>query len=394
MLIAGQVAFSIILVSLAVATIRSLDRLSHVALGYDPVHLASVTLHLRDNTYTEWRKRVNYFAEIRNKVAAIPELTSAAIAYTWLPPISLYRSRAEIPSVIDANPLVTMQQVSAEYFLTLRIPMVEGRSWTEPEVMRAAHIAIINAAMANHYWPKQDPIGRMIHLDELRAKNVWTLSAPGNNGWVQVVGVVGNTPNNGLREPVLPTVYVPHTLVAGDTFDLVVRTNSNPLSVVRSIRERIHQVNQDQTVEQVMTAEQRLESEGFARERFIMLLFSCFAMLGLCLAGVGIYSVVSYAVSWRTREFAVRLAFGARRPDVLQSALKATVVTILTGVGVGSVASLAIGRLVEHWIEGKVHDPTVLITSMLVLLLVTGIASIVPAIRALCISPMAVLRQE
>jgi ABC-type antimicrobial peptide transport system permease subunit len=287
-----------------------------------------------------------------------------------------------------------MQQISPEYFSTLRIALLRGRLWTESETLHAAHLAIINATMAEHYWPHGDPIGQMIHLDELKPRTTWILEAPGNDSWVQVVGVAADTPNNGLREPVSPTVYVPYTVVANDAFDLIVKTQGDPLGFVRAIREQIHRLDGDQMVSEMTTAEQRLDSEGWSRERFVAALFVSFAFLGLALGTFGLYSVASYMVSQRTHEFAIRMALGARRTDVLRTALRSSCVVVSAGLGSGLVLSIAGGRVLEHWIEGTVRDPIVLAVVTFVVLLVTTVASLVPAGRAASIDPMEVLRAE
>ena len=183
--------------------------------------------------------------------------------YTWLPPLSLYRSSAQIRGWRnDENQTVTIQQVSPEYFSTLRIGLLQGRVWTESETLHAEFLGIINATMAHLYWPKGDALGQMVHLDELKARTSWTLPAPRNDGWVQIVGVVSDTPNDGLKDPILPAVYVPYTLVANDGFDVVVRTEGDPLTFVRSIRERIHKLDGDKMTLEMTTAEERLNSEG------------------------------------------------------------------------------------------------------------------------------------
>jgi predicted permease len=395
LLVAGQVALTLVLLAAAGATVRSLHGLMHQRLGYDPHNVAWLTVPLRDGTYTDWQKRIRYYAQIREDVVSIPGIQSAAIAYTWPPPLSLYRSSAQIRGQSNhENPSVTIEQVSAEYFSTLRIGLLHGRLWTESETLRAEPVAVINATMAHRYWPKNDAIGQMVHLDELKARTSWTLQAPRNDGWVQIVGVVSDTPNDGLREPVLPAVYVPYTLVANDAFDVVVRTQGDPLSFVQSIREQIHRRDADQMTLEMSTAEERLDSEGLARERFVTIVFLLFAFLGLALGAVGLYSVASYIVSRRTHEFGIRIALGAHRADVLKAVLRSIFPTVLAGLASGLLINLAAAKLVEHWIVGDVRDPWMLATITFLAAFVTTLASLRPAGRAACIDPMDVLRTD
>jgi putative ABC transport system permease protein len=393
-LIAGQVALTLVLLATAGATVRSLYGLMHRPLGYDPHNVAWLTIPLRDLTYTDWQQRIRYYAQIREDVAHIPGVQSAAITYNWLPPLSLYRTSAQIRGRSNENQTVALQQVSAEYFSTLRISLLQGRFWTESETLHAEPFAMINATMAHRYWPMGDALGQMVHLDQLKPSTTWMLQAPRNDGWVQIVGVVSDTPNDGLQEPAQPTVYVPYTLVVNDAFDVVVRTQGDPLRYVQSIREQIHRRDADQMTLEMTTAEERLNSEGLARERFVSVVFLSFAFLGLALGAIGLYSVASYIVSRRTHEFGVRIALGARRTDVARAVLRSILPTVLGGLVSGMSINLAAARLMEHWINGNVRDPLMLVTISVIAMCVTTLAALRPASRAAWIDPMDVLRTD
>ncbi len=394
-LIAGQVALTLILLAGAGATVRTLHGVMHKPLGYDPHNLAWVTIPLRDGTYTDWQKRIGYYEGIRKEVGNVPGVRSAAIAYTWLPPVSLYRTSAQIRGTLTGEDQpVTMQQVSPEYFSTLGIDLLQGRLWTQSETIHDEPLAVINTTMAHRYWPKGDALGQMVHLDELRPRTSWMLQAPRNDGWVQIVGVVSDSPNDGLNHPVLPTTYVPYSLVANDAFDVVVRTEGDPLTFLHAIRERIHKLDPDQMTLEMTTAEERLDSEGFARERFVAGLFAAFAILGLALGAVGLYSVASYIVSCRTHEFGIRIALGARRADVFRAVLRSIVPAVLIGIAAGLFLDLASARFVEHWIDGKIGDPLTLGTITAVVIFVTLFSSLRPACIGARVDPMDVLRAE
>lgn len=394
-LIAGQLALTLVLLAGAGATIRALYRLIDSPLGYDPNNVGCITISLRDGTYTQWEHRVAYYDQIRQKAASTPGIVSVAIEETPLPPVSTYETSAEIRGHSNnTTKIVTLEQISSEYFSTLRIPVLRGRSWTQSETLDGARVGIINMAMAHHYWPKGDAIGQMIHLDELKPLTTWVLAGPGNDGWVQVVGVVADTPNNGLSDPVSPAVYVPYTLVLDDAVDLVIRTSGNPLNYVRAIREGIHTLDADQTIDQVTTAQQQLDSEGLSGQRFIATVFVSFAFLGLALGAVGLYSVVSYLVSQRTHEFAIRIALGATRAHVIQMVMKSSATAVIAGACAGLAASLGLSQLLAHWTEGKVRDPLMLLAVILIFFCVVMVASMIPARRAASIQPMQALRVE
>ena len=393
-LIAGQVSLILVLMAGAGAAVRSLDQLIHAPLGYDPSNVGCITIDLRDGAYTRWEHRVTYYDQIRQKVNRTPGILSVAIAQTFLPPISRYTTGAEIRGSMNDSAMVTLQQVSSEFFPTLRIPLLSGRMWSEYETLHGAHVAVINLAMANHYWPNRDAIGKMIHLDALGSQTTWALSAPGNDGWVQVSGVVGDTPNNGLRDPVSPAIYVPYTLALSDGIGLVMRTRGDPLKYIRTIREEIQTLDTDQTISEVTTAEQRLDSEALSGERFIATVFLSFALLGLALGAVGLYSVVSYVVSQRAHEFAIRMALGAKPAQVIRIVVRSFASALGFGACTGLAASVALNKLLAHWTDGNVRDPLMLSAVILIFLSVVIVSSLIPARRAAGIDPMQVLRTE
>jgi predicted permease len=395
-LIASQVALTVVLLTAAGASVKTLYSLVHARLGYDPHNVVSIYVPLRDDgTHTKWQDRVNYYDQIRQEISSTPGVDSVGIATTFLPPVSTSKSSVDIQgSSLQERQVITLQEISPEYFSTLRIAQLQGRLWTESETLHAAHVAIVDASMARRYWPDSNPVGQRIHLDALKPRVTWMLAAPGNDGWVRVVGVVADTPNNGLRDPISPTVYVPYTLVVPDGFLLVIRTKGNPLSVVHAVREQIHTVDADQVVNEVRTADQMLDSEGWGRERFTASLFIAFGFLGLTLAAVGLHSVVSYVVSQKAHEIGVRMALGARGSDIVRMVMKSSLATVAAGLCLGLLTSIALSKLLAHWTEDSVRDPMLLIAIVLIVLSATSFASLLPAWRAMRVDPAVALRHE
>ena len=183
-------------------------------------------------------------------------------------------------------------------------------------------------------------------------------------------------------------------MIANDAFDVVVRTEGDPLTFVRSIRERIHSLDADQMTLEMTTAEERLNSEGLARERFLTIVFLVFALVGLSLGAVGLYSVASYVVSRRTHEFGVRVALGAHRAGVFKAVLRSILPAVIGGLASGMFINLVAAKLMELWIDGNVRDPLMLGTITLLSIFVTLSASLRPASRAASIEPMDVLRAD
>jgi predicted permease len=395
-LIASQVTLTVVLLTAAGASLKTLYSLLHTRLGYDPRNVISMYVPLSDDgTHTKWQDRVNYFEQIRQQISRTPGVVSVAIATTSLPPMSTNKSSVDIQGrSLQERQVIMLQEISPEYFSTLRIAQLQGRLWTESETLQAAHVAIVNASMARRYWPDSNPVGQRIHLDALKPRVTWMRAAAGNDGWVQVLGVVADTPTNGLRDPVSPTVYVPYTLVVPDGFLLVIRTKGNPLSVVHAVRERIHTVDADQVMDEVRTADQMLDSDGWGREKFTASLFISFGFLGLALAAVGLYSVVSYFVSQKEHEIGIRMALGATKIDIVRMVMKSSLATVTTGLCFGLLISIFLSKLLAHWTEESGRDPMLMIAIVSIVLSAASFASLLPAWRSVRVDPAVALRHD
>jgi predicted permease len=395
LLVAFQVAFTILLLAGAGSAMRSFVNVFHTKLGYDPHNVLTVGISLPDGNYTKYETRAAFYRGIHKRVEALPGIMSAAVALFPIPPVEDVRQTLEIMGrTPEKGQTVNLQETTGEYFSTLEIPLLKGRVWSESENNRAAHVAVINEEMARRFWPNSDAIGQRIRFPELLAFTSWTLAATDSNGWLEIVGVAGNTPNRGLRDPAAPSAYVPYTLVMGDSMQLVIRTVTAPMGMVRAVRQQIHSVDPSQPVAKTQTAEDLLRAEGWAREQFVASLFVVFAMLALALAASGLYSVVAYATALRTQEFGIRMALGAQKTHVIGLVLGTAVKTVSAGIVVGAALTIANNGLIGRWISGSVYDPVVLCIIAALLFSTTGLAAYVPARRAANCDPMQVLRAE
>jgi hypothetical protein len=286
-----------------------------------------------------------------------------------------------------------VQRISADYFSTMKIPLIRGRVWSDSESGGTPHVAVVNQTMARAWWPDESAIGRRVRMaDYATPLNPYRLAAPGSDGWFEIVGVVGDTPNVGLHEPPAPSIYVPYTLMLSDSLNVILRTSSDPsLAMARSIREAVSTVDPDQTVS-VYTAEGVLDNAGWGRARFVTLLLLGFAMFALMLAVVGLYSVVSYAVSCRFKEFGIRMALGAGRGRIVSDAVQPAVLASVAGLFAGLALSVGLNKVVARWSIGDLNDPVVLVAVSLVLLVVAMMSASIPAIRAASIQPKDALR--
>ena len=397
LLLAAQVAVTVLLLAGTGAAVRMLIGLYRTSLGYDPRNVIIATINLPDNSHTTWADRATFYEQLRSRMADVPQVESVALAtYGGIPPQSGERSMVDVPgrdTPGDEAPIV--QRIGADYFSTMKIPLIRGRMWSDSESGGTPHVAVVNETMARAWWPGESTLGRRVRMpDYVKPPNPFRLAAPGSDGWFEIVGVVGDTPNVGLHEPPAPSIYVPYTLMLSDSLNVILRTSRDPGAMTRSIREAVQAVDPNQPVTGVRTAEHQLASVGWAREQFVTLLLVGFAMSALMLAVVGLYSVVSYTVSCRIKEFGICVALGAGRGRIVSAAVQPAVLAIVAGLLAGLALSVGLNKVVARWLIGNLNDPVVLVAVSLVLLVVTMMSAAIPANRAASIQPIDALRTD
>ena len=395
LLLAAQIALTVLLLAGTGAAVRVLISLYQTSLGYDPHNVIIASINLPENSHTEWADRAAFYERLRSQVADVPQVESIALASnSGIPPESGQRSVVEVPGqdiTGDETPL--LQRISGDYFATMTIPVIRGRVWSDSESAGTPHVAVVNQTMARELWPDDSAIGRRVRMPGyIRSTSYWRLPAPGSDGWFEIIGVVGDTPNVGLHQRPAPSIYVPYTLMLSDTQYVILRTSRDPLSMIRSIREAVKSVDPNQPVNAIRTAESALADAGWARERFVTLLLLGFAAFALMLAVVGLYSVVSYAVSCRSKEFGIRMALGADRGRIVNAAVQPAVLAVAAGLFAGLALTVALNKVVAQWSIGNLNDPVVLVSVSLVLCAATMTAAVIPANRAASIQPADALR--
>jgi predicted permease len=395
LLLAAQIALTVLLLAGTGAAVRRLTALYRTSLGYDPHHVIIASINLPENSHTTWADRAAFYERLRNQVADVPQVESIAFASnSGIPPESGQPSVVEVPAQdTTRGGTAILQRISADYFATMRIPLIRGRFWSDSESAGTPHVAVINQTMARELWPDESAIGPRVRMPEyIRSTSYWRLPAPGSNGWFEIIGVVGDTPNVGLHERPAPSIYVPYTLMLSDTQYLILRTSRDPLSMTRSIQEAVGTIDPNQPVKVVRTADDALADAGWARERFVTLLLLGFTASALMLAVVGLYSVVSYSVSCRFKEFGIRMALGAGRGSIVNAAVQPAVLAIVAGLFAGFALSVGLNKVVAQWSIGNLNDPVVLVAVSLVLFVVTMMSAAIPANRAASIQPVDALR--
>ena len=395
-MVGAQVALTLLMLTAAGAAGKGFLRLVNADLGYDPRNTMSLPIPVHQNTYVEWKDRAQYFEQLRARIAAMPQVVSAGISTNATPPESGWRRPIEIlGSTTGEKPDAALEFVDDGYFNVLHIPLAQGRLWDHAEIMRGALLVVINQTLARQSWPNGDAIGRQIKMAALKDQPPFTRTVAGSDGWMQIIGIVADSRNDGLRKPVMPAVYVPFTVNMWMFTQILVRTRIAPLALLHDVREQIVKIDPEQQVMEVRDLNQwitRLDEYG--QQRLVAMLFGIFSVLALALAAVGLYSVVSYGVATRTNEFGIRMALGARASDVLQLVFSSTALNVGAGVLAGVLLSVAFDKLATRWVTESSRDPVLLGSATLLLVVAAGVACFVPARRAASVDPMEALRCE
>jgi predicted permease len=406
MLIASQVALTLLLLAAAGSTMKGFAQLIHQPLGYDPHNVMAIGIPLRAGSYGTWLVRASYFEQLREKVAETPGVITVAISTDATPPRNGWTMGFEVlgkpmapgaGAVFDSSgsEVGSVNLISPEYFAALRIPVLQGRIWNDAENNKGAHVAVINRTLAQRYFPNGDAIGHSLRSGGLEGNPATVLSPPNIGAtWFQIVGIVGDARNDGLRSAPRPSVYVPYTFSMGEGTEILVRSEVPPLRLLNAVREQLRAINPDQ-IGDAIDLETRLTYEPeWQQEHIAAWIFGAFAWLALALAAIGLHSVVSYTVAQRTNEFGIRLALGARREDLLRIVFRSASGSMGAGIAGGVVLSLALSQIMAKWIQGNPRDPIILLAGAILLSLVSGLACAIPARRAYKVDPMVALRSE
>ena len=386
LLTAGEIAIALVMLVGAGLATRSLIRLLGVQLGFDPRQVVAGRISLPDSRYPKEPQQTAFFRNLLDRVQALPGVVSAGAASEL--PLDGGSNGAVViegqpaPKDVWSSPLVELCIVSPNYFRTMRIPLLSGRDVAETDTPDTPPVAVINETMAHRFWPHQDAVGRRFKHNDPDAK------------WVTVIGVVGDVREFGLAEPAIPEAYYPESQRVYSDLVLVARAANDPQGQVPAIRNALHGLDKDLPWYGVQNL-QDMVLDSSREKRFVALLLALFAALALALASVGIYGVVSYSVSQRTREIGIRMAFGAEVRDVLGMVLREGLRLVIAGVAVGLLGAWALSRyLTSILYDVRATDPLTYILVALLMTAVALVACLVPARRATKVDPMVALRYE
>ncbi|MGA7752477.1 MAG: ABC transporter permease [Candidatus Sulfotelmatobacter sp.] len=382
-LVACEVALALVVLCGAGLMIASLSRVLGVNPGFDARNVVIMDMSLpQEQTYTGPPGHPLFCRDLDEHVSAIPGVVAVA-AVAHLPMRGNAGRGFDIEGRPDPGPEnqpgASYTVACPNYFHALGVPLLEGREFTHQDGLGAPGVIIINQSMAKKYWPNEDPLGRVIKQGGAR---------------LTIVGVVADVHHTGLDEDTNPQFFRPYPQAGWPVMSVVVRTTGAPASYIPAIKKALAEVEPERPVSDVTLMQDVVESSVGSR-RFPALLLAAFAGLALVLAAVGIVGVVSYSVSQRTREIGIRMALGARKGDVLNLILSASMGWVFVGLTFGVVASLGLTRLLGTLLYSvKPGNPLVLGIVSMLLAAVALLASYIPARRAAKVDPMVALRCE
>jgi len=385
LLVVAQISFALSLLLVAGLAVRMAFAYQRLNLGFDPKDLLTLKAELPAARYASDEQVRTFYERLRTRLAALPGVTSVTVA-TGRPVLELLPTDAlavegQEPRAQEAQPWAARAVVGAGYFETLAIPIVAGRSFGGQDVPGSEPTVVVSQALVDRYFPGTDPIGKRVRL------------GAATSPWRTIVGVAGNLLNGDAGAPPLPQAYVPFEQQPSRELTLLVRTPSLE-PVVAAARREVAQLDPEQPLYDVKTMD-RAFFEILASNRVVTGLFVLFASVALGLAAIGLYGLVSYTVSQRTREIGVRVALGADRRDILRLVLGQGLRLAALGVGVGLLLGLGLSRLMASMLVGvSSTDPLTFTVVPLALGLVALLATAVPARRAARCDPAVVLRAE
>jgi putative ABC transport system permease protein len=388
-LIVAEVSVTLVLLVSAGLILHSFMNLRQAGLGFDPRNVLTAHLKLQGAKYAEPRQSRDFYARLLERLEAQPGVVAAGAILIrplegtigWDVP---YMIEGQTPDEAKRNIVPNYEVITPHYFRSMSIPLLKGREFTEQDREQAPNVAIISETMARRiFLPGTDPLGQRIKLDPSDPETAWRT----------IVGVVGDARYRELKD-IRWDVYVPYRQTTDPIRYITIRTASDPQAFISIVRREVAAIDSGQAVTGVATMEQ-LVATSLARPRFNTLLLSLFAFLAITLASIGLYGVISYSVTRRTREIGIRIALGAQTRDVLKLVVKQGMTPVLVGVVIGVAAALVVTRVMSSLLFGvSATDPATFIGVSVLLTGVALLACFVPARRATKVDPMVTLRHE
>lgn len=385
-LIVSEVALSLVLLVSAGLAVRDLQILNGVDPGFIATNLLTYRISLPETTYPEPEDRVGFFEDHLSRLEGVPGIEH--VSAVSLRPLGGHTGwffeieGAPQPDPDAPRPVTLVKEASAGYFETMRIPILRGRAFEASDGRDAGtRVVVVNETFARNNWPDDDPIGRRIRTGD-------------QSDWLTVVGVAQDVKHYGVDTEMRQSVYWPYPYNPRSAMNVMIRTTVDPQSIAAPVRRTLAESDPDLPMADLTTMSRELEESLWPR-RAASWLAALFSVVALSLAVGGIYGVVSYTVNQRSREIGIRMALGAQPSQVVGRIVRHGVTMVGAGVLAGAAGAFGVERLLANQLVGvKRLDPLILGTVIVVLLLVTSVANLLPARRAATIPPADVLRQE
>jgi predicted permease len=387
-LVVAEIALSLILLIGAGLLIKSFLRLLNADLGFNPEKVLSVQLSLPERAYAEPQKRITFFQQITERMKAMPGVEAATTA-TGLPlsgnfATTTFGIQGEPDPGPGKRPVTDVAWISPDYFRALQVGLLRGRFFTDSDAAGTQPVIIVNETLARNFWPDQDPLGKQILLRMPR------LNAP-----FTIVGVVKPVKRYGVDLPFIFQAYVPYVQDPGGArLSLALRTTTDPVSLAAAVRAQVREMDSSLPTYGIRPMEEFV-LDRVSQRRLQMILLGVFAAVAIALAAVGIYGVLSYAVTQRTHEIGIRMALGARAGDVRRLVVRQGLALALVGIALGLAGAFALTRAMTTLLfEVSATDPATFASIPLLLTFVALLACWIPARRATKVDPLVALRHD
>lgn len=388
-LVVAEVALSLMLLVSAGLMIRTFMAVQDVELGFRADRLLTMRVPLPDQRYPDRERRVAFFQELIRRVSALPGVAAVGLN-TGVHPMGNWRFPVEVAgSTQEDARLVVIHQTNPDYTKALGIALVTGRLFAESEVSSRQQLALVNQSFVRSRLEGREPLGQVFRIPQLKQPPFRI-----EDDSFQIVGVVKDTLNRGLTDEVLPEVYLPFTLM-GRADRLITLTQADPAAFTKAVMSQVYAIDKNQPVTDVRTIDRVLQEGIYARPRFNLALFSVFAGLGLALAVIGVYGVMSSSVAQQTHEIGIRMALGASPGNISGMVVKRGSWLLLVDIVLGLAGSFLTTRMLSGQIWNVSPFDPLTFGAVSLILLVAGLQACVwPARRAARIDPIAALREE